>query len=67
MIDSMMKHFYTKQVSTNTGPRSAALFLKLVDNFQTLKQQCHLGSVDKCWAVDLNVPGSNLSWGDFFS
>ena len=26
-----------KQVSTNAGPRSAASFLKLVDNFQTFK------------------------------
>ena len=52
-----------KQVSTNTGPRSAGRYRKQF----SLKQYLWLcSSVDNCLAVDLKDPVLITSQGDFF-
>ena len=52
-----------EQVSTNTGPRSAARYTNQFSLFNYL-WLCSL--VDKCLAVDLKDPGLIPSQGDFF-
>ena len=56
---------HDKQVSTNTGPKSAGWFLKKVI-FKQLNNNDSFARLVECQTVVMEVPGSNSGWGEFF-